>query len=291
MSTQISRQAKAWLTFFYLNPDVRVNYLSLMNQGLSRRKSLAVLKELRDAKAIIAKKSRYIGTNLELTSKGLELTAMVSSISTTTAVQLVSAISNSYTARTTIKATNKFFDEVKEEEKNMGYGFFEKTSSGDDSDLLRERQKHVAAQKAEYEAGKIRKAEQRRDMHRSKIDPINWTVKDVAYEFADRMANLWNIAPFSVVQSRFVPALAAFRKQQGTDGALELALMEMFFDSIELEKYTDGNHLWRAFLYKAPSMVQAARERTVSQDQIDLGIAKAQELTDRKLALLEDEDV
>lgn len=287
----LSRQAQTWLDFFYRNPDVNINYLALMEYGsVSRRKSLDILRELRESEMLIARKSRYIGTKLELTKKALELTSTVSPVSTVTAVQLVSAISNSYTARTTDIATNKFFDEVEEEENDMGYEFFESTSSSD-NELLRERKKHEAKKKAEYQEAKQKLADQRRDVHRSKIDPANWTCKDVAYEFSDRVANLWSIKPFSVIQSRFVPALSAFRKQQDTDGALELEMMNMFFSSLDTEKYTDGNHLWRAFLYKAPSMVQTARERVVTPEQVETAIIKDQELTNRKLTLLEDEDV
>jgi len=81
--------------------------------GVSRRKSLTIIRELRDAKMIVAKRSRYIGTNLELTSKGLELTTTVSSVTAVRAVQLVDAISNSYTASTVDIATNKFLDGVR----------------------------------------------------------------------------------------------------------------------------------------------------------------------------------
>lgn len=289
MRPKLSRPAKDCLTFFYLNPEIRINHRTLMEEkGLSRRKSYAILKELRDANYVRIIKNVGGGTTLKVVVS--DSTTLAESGNANTAVQLVTAISNSYTARTTIKATNKFFDEVKEEEKKMGYGFFESTSSSDD-DLVRARQKYEAFKKAEYQAGKEKKAELRRDMHRSKIDPINWTVKDVAYEFSDRLANLWSIKPFSVVQSRFVPALSAFRKQQDTNGALELEMMNMFFDSLDTEKYTDGNHLWRAFLYKAPSMVQTARERVITPDQVEIAIVNDQELTNRKLALLEDEDV
>jgi hypothetical protein len=288
---EVSRQARTWATFFFLNPDLKINYLTLMSEGkISRRKSLDILRELRSSGMVKAKKSRHIGTVLELTTKALELTNLASSVSSATAVQLVSAISNSYTARTTIKATNKFLDEVEGKEKEMGYPYFESTSSSDD-EFIRERQKHEAKKKAEYAEAREKKAEKRKDNHRSKIDPINWTCKDVAFEFADRLADLWSIAPFSVVQSRFVPALSSFRKQQDTNGAIELEMIEMFFSSLEAEKYTDGNHLWRAFLHKATNMVQTARERIVTPEQIETAIIKDQELTNRKLSLLEDEDV
>jgi hypothetical protein len=207
------------------------------------------------------------------------------------AVQLVSHISNSNTASTTNIATNKFLDGVEGKEKQVGYDFFEKTSSPDD-EVLAERAKHLVQKKAEYAEVREARAQQRKDQHRSKIAPVNWTCKDIAYEFADNMADIWSIKPFSITQSRFVQALSVFRKQHDTNGEVELKLIELFFSTLKSEKYTDGNHLWRAFLYKAPSLLTQARESIITVEQMETNIIRDQELTDRKLALLdEDENV
>jgi len=171
----------------------------------------------------------------------------------------------------------------------MGYGFFEGTSSGDDSDLIRDREKHMAQKKAEYAAAREAKAQQRKDLHRSNLEPIHWTCKDVAYEFADRLSDLWSIKPFSVTQSRFVQALAVFRKQHDTNGAIEMQIINLFFATLKQEKYTDGNHLWRAFLYKAPSLVQTARESTITAEERENNVIRDQELAERKLSMF-DED-
>jgi hypothetical protein len=259
--------------------------------AVSRRKSLNIWRELRESKLIIAKKNKIIGTVLELTSRSLELTNTVSSVSTVTAVQLVSSIYNSNTASTSNKATNKFLDEVEGKEKQVGYDFFKKTSS-EDSEVLVERAKHLVQKKAEYAEVREAKAQRRKDLHRSKIAPSDWTCKDVAYEFGDRMADIWSIKPFSVTQSRFVQALSVFRKQHDTNGEVELKLIELFFSTLKAEKYTDGNHLWRAFLYKAPSLLMQARESIITVEQMETNVIRDQELTNRKLALLdEDENV
>jgi len=245
---QVSDAAKFWFDVFRRNPTIRINYMALMERGVPRRKSMDILRELKAAKLIIEKRSRMNGTKLELTKvSNLELTGSVSS---DTAVQLVSYISNSYTASTASKVNKAtyFLDDVEGEENEVGYDFFENKPSSDD-EHIREREKHMAHKKAEYAAAREAKAQQRKDVHRSNVDPIHWNSKDVAYEFADRMANIWSIAPFSVTQSRFVQALGVFRKQHDTNGALELNMIEMFFSTLQSEKYTDGNHLWRAFLY------------------------------------------
>jgi len=73
---------------------------------------------------------------------------------------------------------------------------------------------------------------------------------------------------------------------------VELKLIELFFSTLKHDKYTDGNHLWRAFLYKAPSLLTQARESIITVEQMETNIIRDQELTSRKLALLdEDENV
>jgi len=290
MSVKISRQARDCLAFLYLNPTITINHRTLMEHcGLSRRKSASVLQELREANCL--KMTRLVGGGTKTKVVLSESTKSVLSGYRYIAVQQVSSIYNSYTAGTVNIATNKFLDGVEGKEKQVGYEFFEKTSSPDD-DILVERAKHMAAKKAEYAEIREAKAQKRKDQHRSNIAPINWTCKDVAYEFGDRMADLWSIKPFSITESRFVQALSVFRKQHDTNGELELKLIELFFTTLKAEKYTDGNHLWRAFLYKAPSLLMQARESIITVEQRETNIIRDQELTNRKLALLdEDENV
>jgi hypothetical protein len=260
------------------------------HKGLSRRKSLSVLQELRDANCI--KMTRIVGAGTKTKVVMSDVTKSVISGYRHIAVQLVSHISNSTTASTTNIATNKFLDKVEGKENKMDGDWFDKTYGSNGDDLAREREKHMVQKKAEYTEVREAKAQQRKDQHRSKVAPINWTCKDVAYEFGDRMADLWSIKPFSITQSRFVQALSVFRKQNDTNGEVELKLIELFFSTLKSEKYTDGNHLWRAFLYKAPSLLMQARESIITVEQMETNIIRDQELTDRKLALLdEDEDV
>ena len=290
MSINISRQAQDCLAFLYLNPTLIINHRTLMeHKGLSRRKSLVVLQELRDANCI--KMTRIVGAGTKTKVVMSDVTKSVISGYRHIAVQLVSHISNSNTASTTNIATNKFLDEVEGKEKEVGYEYFKKMSSPDD-DTLVDRAKHLAQKKAEYVEVREAKAQKRKDQHRSKISPSDWTCKDVAYEFGDRMADIWSIKPFSVTQSRFVQALSVFRKQHDTNGEVELNLIDLFFSTLKSEKYTDGNHLWRAFLYKAPSLLMQARESIITVEQMETNIIRDQELTNRKLALLdEDENV
>lgn len=288
MEKRLSSQSQHWLNFFYRNPTVRINYTLLMEQGVSRRRSRDILRELKDMNYLRVVSNPGGGSSLKLVRS--EGTTPVRSGYPYTAVQLVSSISNSYTASTANKATNKFLDEVEGKEKQVGYDFFEKTSSDDQEEILAARAKHVAEKKAAYAEIREEKAQRRKDLHRSKLDPAHWTCKDVAYEFADRMADIWSIKPFSVTQSRFVQALAVFRKQHDTNGAIELRIVELFFQSLQQDKYTDGNHLWRAFLYKAPALLQTAKESIITVEQRETAIIRDQELTERKLSIFDEDD-
>lgn len=283
MSDVISDQAKKWFEFFVSNPTVRVNYLTLMEQGVSRRRSRDIIRELKEANYL--KLTRFAGGGSSLKLVRSESTTVVRSGNSYTASKLIYPYSN--TASKVNKETY-FLDAVEEEEKNMGYDFFESKSSNDD-EQTREYQKHVAYKKAEYVEAREKKAQERKDVHRKNLDPVNWNSKDVAYEFSERMANIWSISPFSVTKSKFVQALGVFRKQHDTNGAIEIKIIELFFATLKEDKYTDGNHLWRAFLYKAPSLVQVARESVVSVEERQHNVIRDQELADRKLSMF-DED-
>jgi len=288
----ISTSAQRWLTFFTQNPDLPLNYVTMMSMDMSRARSIAILKELKDFGFIKVVKRIGGGSSLKLLTNGASNTVgsrASNTVGSGYSYTASSAISNSYTASKVNKATNKFLDDIEGEESDVGYEWFDKMSSGEKDELTRERDKHVAYKKAEYAEARELKAQRRKDLHRSNIDPVHWTCKDIAYEFADRMANIWTIAPFSVTQSRFVQALAVFRKQHDTNGAIEMQMVELFFATLKQDKYIDGNHLWRAFLYKAPSLVQVARESIVSVEERENNVIRDQELAERKLSMF-DED-
>ena len=281
----VSREARHWYAFFKANPEFRINYRALMEEGgVSKRRSLAILKELSDSNLLKISKLAGGGTSIKVVASDVHTVG--TSGYAYTAVTLVSSISNSYTAVTTDKATNKFQNGVLEKENNMGYEFFSSSATGDD-EVTRERSKYEAQKKADY--NEMREKERaKKQVHRSNSDPANWTCKDVAFEFADRVNNLWNIPPFSVLQTRFVQALATFRKQHDTNGAVELELLNLFFSTLQDSKYEDGNHMWKAFIYKAPQLLQTARENVITPARIQEDIERDAESTARKLELFED---
>lgn len=287
---KLSEEASYWLEYFKSHPKTRINSSSLMAIGVSRRRSLGIIQELTRSGMLTRVSRVYGGSQIVLTedttvvSSGNAIKQYNHSASTAIVPIAVQLEMNNI-------ATNKFLDGVKEGDKSMGYEFFSSTSS-EDSEALSERQKHEAKKKAEYKAAREKKAEARDLRHRSKVDPMEWTCKDVAYEFSNRLQDFWEIAPMSVIQTRFVQALATFRRQHDTNGAIELELVKIFFENFRSEKIKDGNHAWRAFMYQAPLMLQTARERVITPEQRETAIIDDTARANRKLSLLdEDENV
>ena len=283
---KLSDEAKGWLDYFISRPNKPINSAALVALGIPHRKSKQIVGELLRKNAL--KRVPYVsgGSRLVIADGDTVSPSGYSYIDHSASTAIVPI---AVQLEMTNIATNKFLDEVKEEDKSMGYEFFEATS-GEDPDLLRAREKHEAKKKAEYQSKRAKTAEARELRHRSKVDPSAWTCKDVAFEFSSRLQDHWEIAPMSVTQTRFVQALATFRRQHDTDGAIELQLINIFFENLRSEKIKDGNHAWRAFMFKAPMMLQTARERVVTPEQIETAIIDDTARANRKLALLDEDD-
>jgi hypothetical protein len=139
-----------------------------------------------------------------------------------------------------------------------------------DYDNLEEyRAKMMAKKKAEYTAAKeAQKAQQY--VTRINRPKSAWSPSDSAFEFGYRVGQLWHIPEWRVGNSRFAFALAEFRKKYDTDGELECALMDLFFESVKHEtSIKDGEVLWRMFIKRAPSMVEQARASLYSVDVME----------------------
>jgi hypothetical protein len=290
--TKLSEQAEYYLSYFVNNPHVRVCATTIMAKfGVSRRKSRAIIQELERAEVVARKRSLRNGTLLVLTpQEGTKLVPWITAVKQYNHSASTAIVPIAVQLEMNNIATNKFLDGVKgSTEKSLGYDYFGPTS-GEDSDVLRAREKHEARKKAEYLATRQKKADAKDLVHRSKVDPLLWTCKDIAYEFATRLGEHWEIAPFSVTQTRLVQALATFRRQHDTNGAIELELVNLFFENLRSEKLTDGNHAWRAFLFKAPQLLPTARERVITPEQLETAIIDDTARAERKLSLFDEDD-
>ncbi len=305
---KISEEAQSWLNYFIANPQVRISYTSLMALKVPRRRAMAVIKELENAKKVIRTRSLGHGTRIVISPTEVtnEVTAPVTWIPPYSHSASKAIVPIAIQLEMT-NIVNKFFDEVKEGEKDMGYEFFEDKAAAREkaleralSDLdnkfnarWREEQKALSS-KERAEAAAARKAVQLEAARTRFIDrnksPENWTVRDFVYAFSAELSNLWDIPPADIVRSRFQQAMSAFRQKHSTNGAIEKELMTLFFSTIQSDKYTDGNHVWKAFLYKAPDLLQTARERVITPEQIETAIIDDTARAERKLALFDEDD-
>ena len=281
---KISELSKKWLEYFARNPQVRINSKSLMERGLSRRKSQQVIRELMTAGFLKSKKNSRIGTKLTLDDTRVVVsdTAVYSHTSS-------SYISNSSEAPAVFlyKQVSEYLsDGVGPEGETMGYDIFKPTSDPK-AEMLEEQRKFEQKKQAEYETNRDDTMQKRRE-HRSKKPTDLWKPQDVAYEFADRLRDFWNIPPFRVINSRFVPALGQMRKQLNTNGAIEMAMVDIFFSSIQHDKYNDADHLWRAFIRTAPSIVEQARRSVVTPEEVETNKIDAEVQADKKLSRFEE---
>lgn len=169
-------------------------------------------------------------------------------------------------------------------EDGMGYEFFEKTSSSEYDDHLAERKKAAEQKQRDYEAAKRQRHEKRVVLHRDNVDPINWTSSDIGYEFADRLSDKWNIKPWQLTQTRFIPALSEMRKRLGTDGQIDLLMLDMFFESVDFQKYDDPQLLWKMFIKRASELAPQAIRLVRTPDQL----AEAQVAADKSWDWMED---
>ena len=150
-------------------------------------------------------------------------------------------------------------------------GMFESSSSDELVDQRKEalkykQEQHELTQK-EKQRGKI--------MHRSLVEPSLWTVSDIKYEFADRLSKYWNIRPWSVGSSRFGFALSNMRKRLNTNVELELKMIDMFFETVSMDRYDDAEVLWKLFISRADELASQARTMVKTNEQVEAAVADA----------------
>ena len=158
------------------------------------------------------------------------------------------------------------------EVENMPYDFFGKTSSDDEA--VEERRKAQEQKKLEYAEAKSA-TQAKRSMIRQNLKPKDWTSLDLGHEFAHRVHQMWHIQPWSLTQSRFVPALADMRKRLDTDGEVEVLMLDIFFQSINTEKYDSADVLWKMFITRAPQLAPQAKRLLEAPERFEQAVEEA----------------
>ena len=179
-------------------------------------------------------------------------------------------IASSNTAITSKKITHEVREEFQtinmEVEKMAGWnGLFESTESADKLDARAEVQ---AKKKAEYVAKKEEK-ESKRVFGRYNVPVASWTSGDVGFEFATRIQEHWHIPPWEVKASRFIPALGQNRMRYDTDGETEYVMLDLFFSSIDFQKFDNAEHLCWLFIKRFGELALQAKSMVRSEEEVE----------------------
>lgn len=136
--------------------------------------------------------------------------------------------------------------------------------SADDKDYLREQQEERQRAKVRHDAEKNEQRaavlqEKLKIRDRKRVDPKLWTVSDSAYEFANLLHNRWDVAPWTVSESRFIQTLGAARSKHSTNGLIEQKMTQMFLSEPIVQTMKDANSIWKLYISRFGSLAERAR--------------------------------
>jgi hypothetical protein len=152
-------------------------------------------------------------------------------------------------------------------------------ASYDPEDIEKARQRAREAKYREKEEVKAKKNEIR--MQKRSGDPANWSVTDTAFEFANRMHELWHVKPWSVTTSRFRIALANAQSDHGTNGTIEKIMIDLYFQQIKHDtSINDPEHIWKRFIQQFGGLKIQAERLMVTPEDIETEKVKAEKSWD-----------
>jgi hypothetical protein len=265
-----------------------------------RHMYLVALKELEDAGFISRKKIR-IGSDLRteclvteqailfLRGSGFPMSDNLTAVDTS-GVGFSDCLlkqSQLVSLDTSYKLESKIWsDEVREEyqtiplqveshmEEEVPYEFFESNVTSEhvaerQLDLQKAKAKHDE-RKREAQANKTKKIIRRQDMPQSL-----WTCADIAYEFSYRLEFYWNIPPWAIKSTKFVQAIGNMRSRLDTNGEIEFKMLDLFFDSVNFEKYTSADPVWRLFIARGDELAAKAKGMVRSDEDLEEAVSQA----------------
>lgn len=146
--------------------------------------------------------------------------------------------------------------------------------SPEEEDLAR--QKHEA-RKAQEKVDAYNRRKETRMKRRDHRNSDKWTVTDSSFEFANRMHNIFHIAPFKLTESKLRFALAKKREAHGTNGTIEMKMMDIFFSKIAHDKtITDPNKVWAMFILQFAPLLEQVKADTVTEYDIETARVEAE---------------
>ena len=150
----------------------------------------------------------------------------------------------------------------------VGYDMFAPTSSPEQGEHVASFRERQSAQRAEYES-KAKVEVAKRITHRRDKPRDLWTLSDIAYEFAGRTEDAWSIPPWRSDKKAFSGALKSLRAKYETNGEIECRMMDLFFESVSHDKFTDGDHVWLSFMKRFSQFVTPAKDSMMPSGPTD----------------------
>lgn len=144
----------------------------------------------------------------------------------------------------------------------MPYDIFSSTSSSDD-DEIEARRRWQKKQKDDWRDAKAA----RRRLPKEQVPRDAWSCAEVVDYFVDLMGSTWAISSFTVTKDRFIPGLSGKRKQFDTNGEIECRMIDLLFESLQHDKFKNGDMLWKNFLTRYAEFDQLARASITNPEQ------------------------
>jgi DNA-binding PadR family transcriptional regulator len=146
-----------------------------------------------------------------------------------------------------------------------------------DPDEVQERiQKDRARRASEYQEAKLKKHQDSVTSLQSQ-SPALWSADKSSTEFVRRLEDMWHVKPWTVAKSRFKIAFANARKTHGTDGELELLMMDRYFSQLAHETHiNDPEHIWKRFILQFGSLAIDCRRANVTDEDLETAKVSAE---------------
>ena len=106
--------------------------------------------------------------------------------------------------------------------------------------------------------------------------PVDWTPDQSSTAFIERVEGTWGIRPWTMSKRGFRAAFATARKNHGTDGEIELLMMDRYFNQLAHEKGIDNpEHLWKRFILQFGSLAVEAKRSMVTDEDLETAKVEA----------------
>jgi hypothetical protein len=95
--------------------------------------------------------------------------------------------------------------------------------------------------------------------------------------------NYWNIEPWRVTKTRFRMILADMRKRHNTNGLIECAMMDVFFEQENMSKFHDANFVMMSFFHRYGQLYQYVISRNLALTEAEVAekIERQREVAER----------